>query len=362
VSDERFMAQALKLAQRGLGNTSPNPLVGAVVVDPSGAVVGTGYHERAGGEHAEAGALRTAGERARGATLYVTLEPCVHQGRTPACTEAIATAGVARVVSAIDDPDTNVAGRGHARLRQAGIAVTIGVGAAAATRVNRMYLHHRSTGLPFVTLKMAQSLNGVVAAQSGQRVQLTGKRATKFVRALRYEHDAVMVGAGTILTDDPQLTVRPFKPRAVPYVRVIVDARGRISPAAKVLKDLSRYQTIVATTELMPDSLRASLLQRGVKLLLCQRGENDLVDLRDALRQLAAAGITSVLSEGGPTLAGSLLSGGHANELVWLLAPELLGGENPVAVINDLGASVKVRIDTLKRLGDDVVLTAQVHG
>lgn len=356
------MRQALKLAQRGSGNTSPNPAVGAVVVDSSGVLAGAGYHERAGADHAEVVALREAGDRARGGTLYVTLEPCVHHGRTPPCTDAIKAAGIVRVVSALEDPDARVGGAGHAWLRENGIDLSVGSQAEAAAHVNRMYLHHRRTDKPFVTLKMAQSLNGRINASAGERRQLTGRRAANFVRKLRYEHDAIMVGVGTIVIDDPQLTVRPFKARAAPYTRVIVDARGRIPLKAKVLKDQARFRTIVATTSLMPPEVRAALEKRGVTLLECERTEHERVQLEDLLRQLGERGILSILCEGGPTLAGSLLATRQTNELVWLVAPVVLGGQQAVSVAQDGVLDLPLQLEAVKRLGDDLLVIARVRG
>jgi len=360
VGDERFMRQALKLAQSGLGNTSPNPLVGVVVVDPSGNVVGAGYHEKAGADHAEVVALRQAGDRARGGTLYVTLEPCVHHGRTPPCVDAIKVAGISRVVSALADPDPRVAGAGHTSLRDSGIEVSVGMEADQATHANRMYLRHRTTGLPFVTLKMAQSLNGTIASRPGERRQLSGKRASNVVRKLRFEHDAVMVGVGTILIDDPQLTVRPFKPRAVPYTRVIVDAKGRIPMRARAIKDQARFRTIVATTNQMPGAVREGLIKRSVAVLECARSENDRVDLGDLLSKLGSENILSVLCEGGPTLAGSLLAGRHLDELWWLIAPIVLNAEEAVPVVGNGAYDLALHINAVKRLGDDVLVTARV--
>src|ERR1700730_5017332 len=213
--DEAIMRRALALAARAAGNTSPNPMVGAIVASSEGEPIAQGYHERAGDAHAEAVALERAGDKARGATLFLTLEPCNHHGHTPPCTDAIIRAGVARVVIATEDDDPRVRGAGIKRLREAGIRVDVAAGPEAARRLNRMYFHHRRTGRPFVTLKMAQSLDGAVGVRSGERRQLTGAKAVAYVRSLRYEHDAVMVGIGTVLVDDPALTVRPFRARAV---------------------------------------------------------------------------------------------------------------------------------------------------
>jgi diaminohydroxyphosphoribosylaminopyrimidine deaminase / 5-amino-6-(5-phosphoribosylamino)uracil reductase len=362
MNDEQHMQLALELAQAGSGQTSPNPMVGAVVVDAGGAIVGRGNYEKAGAEHAEAIALREAGDRARGATLYVTLEPCSHHGRRSPCAEAIVAAGIARVVSAMEDPDSRVRGAGFARLRERGIAVEIGTGAEAAARLNRMYVHHRTTGRPFVTLKMAQSLDGAIVSRVGERRQLTGARAASYTRRVRYEHDAVMVGIGTVLVDDPLLTVRPSKPRAVPYTRIVVDARGRIPLKSKLTKDQQRARTIVATTDLMPEVTRTALAKRGVTILDCRRAGEDRLDLDDLLDKLARADIISVLCEGGPTLGASLLAGRFVNHVDWLVAPLLLGGGDAVHVIADFTRDVPLRLETVRRLGDDVLITAEVRG
>jgi len=360
MNDEQYMKLALKLAQARVGQTSPNPMVGALVVDRDGEIVGRCAYEKAGAEHAEVIALRGAGEKARGATLYVTLEPCSHQGRTPPCADTIIAAGISRVVSAMEDPDARVRGAGFAKLRAHNINVEVGLLGEQAARMNRMYSCHRTTGRPFVTLKMAQSLDGAVAARAGERRQLTGKSAARYTRQLRYEHDAVMVGVGTVLVDDPLLTVRPNKPRAVPYRRVVVDARGRIPLKAKVTKDQARARTIVATTDLMPAVTREALEKRGVTIFECARSHDDRVDINDLLAKLADADIISVLCEGGPTLGASLLRGGHVNEVDWLIAPVLLGGPEAVPVIGNMSREMPLRLQTVRRLGEDILVAAEI--
>src|SRR5579872_7374342 len=345
MQDERAMREALKLARNGLGNTSPNPMVGALVIAAGDTIAGRGFHAHAGADHAEVVALREAGERARGATLYVTLEPCAHQGQTPPCVDAIIAAHPARVVIALEDPDERVRGKGVAALRAAGITVDVGVLQAQAAHANRMYLHQRGSGLPFVTLKMAQSLDG--------------KRAQRLVRTLRFEHDAVMVGAGTVIVDDPQLTVRPYKPRRVPYTRIVVDAHGRLPLRAKILKDQLRARTIVVTTDQMPPDLKEQLQSRNISVLECSRDRNGLVDLHDALRRLAALQLVSILCEGGPTLAASLLGDRLASELLWLVAPVILGA-GAISVVGASETPVDLEADGVRRLGDDLALSAHL--
>ncbi len=356
------MELALKLAGTRLGQTSPNPMVGAVVVAPNGDVVGRGYYNHAGSEHAETVALREAGANARGATLYVTLEPCSHtsNNRSLSCAQQVGAAGVARVVAAMEDPDPRVRGTGFAGLREHGIDVSVGMLANEAARLNRAYVYHRQTAMPFVTLKMAQSLDGTIVSHRGERRQLTGKRAQIYTRRARYEHDAVMVGVGTVIVDDPLLTVRPLKQRAVPYTRVVVDAIGRIPLKAKVTKDQAKARTIVATTDQMPQPVRDALLKRGVSVLVCARDYNDRVDLQDLLARLGRDNIVSILCEGGPILGASLLAGHHVQAVDWLVAPLLLGGTNAVPVIADVTRDVPLRFSVVRRLGDDVLITGEV--
>jgi diaminohydroxyphosphoribosylaminopyrimidine deaminase/5-amino-6-(5-phosphoribosylamino)uracil reductase len=260
----------------------------------------------------------------------------------------------------MEDPDARVRGAGFAKLRSHNVNVEVGLLGEQAARMNRMYVHHRTTGRPFVTLKMAQSLDGAVASRAGERRQLTGKPAERFTRMLRYQHDAVMVGVGTVLVDDPLLTVRPNKPRAVPYKRVVVDARGRIPLKAKITKDQTRARTIVATTDLMPAVTREALAKRDVTILDCARSSDDRVDIHDLLAKLANVDIISVLCEGGPTLGASLLSGGQVNEVDWLIAPVLLGGPEAVPVIGNVTRELPLHLHTVRRLGDDVLVAAEI--
>ncbi len=362
MTPEQHMQLALELAQAARGQTSPNPMVGAVVVDRDGTIVGRGSYEKVGAEHAEQVALREAGGKAAGATLFVTLEPCSHvsQTRPSPCAELVVAARIAKVVAAMEDPDARVRGAGLARLRSHGIEVEVGLLGAEAAQLNRTYVHHRTTGRPFVTLKMAQSLDGTVVSHRGERRQLTGKRAANYTRRLRYEHDAVMVGVGTVVVDDPLLTVRPHKPRAVPYTRIVVDAGGRIPLKAKLTKDQQRAHTIVATTDQMPPITRDALAKRGVGVLTCSRDGHDRVDLSDLLDKLGRDGITSVLCEGGPILGASLLAGRHVNHIDWLIAPLLLGGSDAVPVIADMTRDIPLRLELVRRLGDDVLITGEV--
>ncbi|MBC5805591.1 MAG: bifunctional diaminohydroxyphosphoribosylaminopyrimidine deaminase/5-amino-6-(5-phosphoribosylamino)uracil reductase RibD [Candidatus Eremiobacter antarcticus] len=359
MDDERYMRAALRLAARGQGNTSPNPMVGALVVSSDGLIVGSGYHARAGSDHAETIALNEAGARARDATLYVTLEPCAQQGRTPPCVDAIAARGIKRVVFAVQDPDQQVRGRGAARLRELNIDVDSGVAADEAEHSNRMYLQQRRSGRPYMTLKMAQSLDGKISPAPGSRVQLTGKQAGRLVRMMRYSHDAVMVGVGTIAVDDPQLTVRPHRSRAVPYTRIIVDSSGSIPLGAKVLSEQSRAKTIVATTDRMPPDVRAQLQRKHIQVIECAAAPDRRVQLADLLTKLGSSDVISVLCEGGPTLAAALLREHLVDELQWFIAPLVIATSEAVPAIAASSFETPLTWAAARRVGEDVLLSGR---
>jgi len=354
------MREALKLARKGAGNTSPNPMVGAVVV-AGDEIIGRGFHAHAGADHAEVVALREAGTRAQGATLYLTLEPCVHHGRTPPCSDTVIAARPGRVVVAMEDPDERMRGKGIAALRGAGITVEVGEGEAEARNLNRMYVRNRLAGRPYLTLKMAQTLDGRIARHAGEREQLTATRGQRLVRTLRYEHDAVMVGAGTVRIDDPQLTVRPYKQRHVGYVRIVVDARGMVSERARVFKQQAKAKTIVLTTAAMRPELQRSLSASGITVIVCDSGEQGEVDLHDAMRKLGESGLMSVLCEGGPTLAGSLLRANLVDELCLIVSPRIYGSE-AVAVIDGAAPATTFELADARPLGPDLALVVHPAG
>lgn len=359
--DEALMAIALAEAERAIGNTSPNPMVGAVIVGRDGdeTPIAVGRHERAGAPHAEAVALEKAGAAARGATLYVNLEPCAHEGTTPPCTEAIVRAGIARVVVATLDDDERTNGAGVRRLRAAGIHVDVGVGEPSARELNRMYFHQRRSGLPYATLKMAQSVDGAIAPRSGERYALTGRAAAAHVRRLRFEHDAVMIGVGTAIVDDPQLTVRPFRERAVPYRRIVVDSQARLPLGSILVKDASRASTIVATTAAAARERIDALRAKGVESIVCAASADGRVDLSDLLVRLGARGMLGVLCEGGPTLASALLDAGLADELHILVAPVVLGTSATAPAFKALTRPNQLRVRVVRRLGDDALVIAR---
>jgi len=330
VAARAAMRRAIALAELGLGSTSPNPIVGCVLVDQSGSVVGEGYHVRAGEPHAEVIALRDAGGRASGATAFITLEPCRHTGRTPPCTQALIDAGVSRVVFAVADPDP-VAGHGADDLRAAGVLVDEGLLAEQAARSNAAWLHHARTGRPFVIWKYAATLDGRVAAADGTSRWITGEAARHDVHLLRSRSDAIVVGTGTVLADDPRLDVRVQGVTTINHPLRVVVGRRDVPPASKVLDDSA---PTVLLTEHDPKSVLTYLSERGV---------------------------ISVLLEGGPTLAGAFVAAGMVDRVVAYLAPTLLGA-GPAALgdagIETLASALMLHIDAVDLIGDDVRIIA----
>jgi diaminohydroxyphosphoribosylaminopyrimidine deaminase / 5-amino-6-(5-phosphoribosylamino)uracil reductase len=358
-SDEAWMARAVVLAEGGRGTASPNPMVGAVLVR-DGRAVGEGFHAAPGRPHAEVAALAAAGELARGATCYVTLEPCAHHGRTPPCADTLVEAGVARVVAALVDPDPRVDGDGLGRLRAAGLPVEVGVGAGPAAEQNAAYLTHRRLGRPRVTLKAAASLDGKVAAPDGTSQWITGPAARADAHRLRAEADAVVVGAGTALADDPRLTVRLPGFAGRQPLRVLVDAAGRVGAGGHLFD--GEAETLVATTAAAPASAVDAWKAAGAELLVC-RSAPEGVDLPDLARALGERGVLELLVEGGPTLQASLWAAGLADRLVWYLAPLAIGGRDAPGLLGAAGAATltearRLRLASVDRVGDDLRLVA----
>jgi len=360
--DEQMMRRALALARRALGQTSPNPMVGAIVAK-NRRLIAEGYHHRAGTPHAEVHALRAAGERARGADLYVTLEPCSTHGRTPPCTDAIIAAGIRRVVVATTDPNPRHAGRGLDLLQAAGIQVEVGLRAEEAARLNEGFNKWIRTGLPFVIAKAAMSLDGKIATAVGKSRWITGEAARALVQELRRGVDAIMVGWRTVVLDNPRLTVRLRGVTHQPW-RVVVDARGDSGLEAAVYADEHRTRTMVLTGTRSPAAWRRQLAGRGVTVVECAL-DGERIDLNDALRRLGGQPVTSVLVEGGGRLLGALMDRRLVDKLVFFYAPKIIGGrEAPTAIegegIRALADAVALRDVEWRRVGDDLVVTAYV--
>ena len=322
--DARWMAAALRFGRRGLGLTAPNPSVAALVVK-DGVLVGRGVTQPGGRPHAEQVALSEAGGAARGATIYVTLEPCSHHGKTPPCAEAIVAAGVARVVAALADPDPRVAGRGFAMLRAAGIAVEVGVGAQQARRDHRGHILRVTLGRPMVTLKLAQTADGYAAGdEHDPRLAITGESANLAVQVMRSLHEAIMVGIGTAREDDPLLTVRLPGVNARP-LRVVIDTRLELPLASRLAATAHEFPTLIVTTEVAPLERVAALAVAGAEIARVATDVAGSVDLGATLRLLAARGVTRVFSEGGPRVAARLVAAGLADEVALFTARKPLG-------------------------------------
>jgi len=350
------MRRALRLAKKGRGRTSPNPMVGAVLLR-NGEVVGEGYHARAGGPHAEIVAIRNAGQKAKGATLYVNLEPCTHQGRTPPCAPAVIDAGVRKVVVGMKDPNPLIRGRGVAHLKKAGLDVKVGVLEKECHRLNEAFCKYIVTREPFIVLKTAATLDGKIATRDGASQWISGETSRHFVHRLRDQMDGVMVGIGTVLKDDPMLTARVRGGRD-PY-RIVFDSRLRIPENAKILT-LSPSRTIVLTTEMAPQDKIERLREKGVQILIFQ-SKSGKVDLKSSLLKLGEMGMTSLLLEGGSQLSGSFLDQRLIDKILLFVSPKLIGDPEAPGVFGGLGVAqlpeaIPLRDLKVKKIGEDVLV------
>lgn len=357
--DEAFMRRALDLAVRARGRTSPNPLVGAVLVR-GGRVIGEGYHRRAGRPHAEVEALRTAA--ARGATMYVNLEPCAHHGRTPPCADALIEAGVGRVVVGMTDPDPRVRGRGIRRLRRAGVAVTTGVLRAACRRVNEAFVVRVRTGRPFVTLKLAAALDGRIATAGGDARWISSAASRRRVHVLRNQVDAVLVGAQTVTADDPRLTCRIRGGRDP--LRVVLDGRLGISPSARVCRLAAPPGTLIATSRTAARARGAAYERAGVEVLAFP-GRRGRIALRAVLETLAGRGVNHVLIEGGGQTAATALREDVVDKVLFFYAPLLLGGDGRAMLgaleVGRVADGRKLHTMQLERIGRDVLVSGYLQ-
>ncbi len=330
-----YMREALELAGQGVGRTSPNPAVGAVVVRDH-QVVGRGFHTYTGLKHAEIVALEGAGAQARGATLYVTLEPCAHQGRTPPCVDALIAAGVSRVVGALEDPNPQVAGEGFRRLREAGVAVEVASAyAAEAEKLNAAYVHYMRTGRPLVTLKAALTLDGKIAAPEDNRGWITGERARAHVQQMRHQSDAIVTGIGTVLADDCELTDRTGLERSRPLLRLVLDSQLRLPVASRMVSG-ARDDLVVVGTSAAPPERRHALEKRGVKLLILD-GSGGRTDLDGVLQYLARERYLSLMIEAGSKVNWAALEAGIVDRIFFYYAPKILGGLQSLPVAGGAG-------------------------
>lgn len=353
--DARFMALAFALGRRGLGNCWPNPAVGAVVVRQEAGgpvIVGRGWTQPGGRPHAEAEALRRAGAATRGATLYATLEPCSHHGRTPPCADAVIAAGIARVVSAMDDPNPEVAGAGHARLRAHGVAVTVGVGAEEARRAHAGHIRRVHEGRPHVTLKLAVSADEKAGLAGRRPAAITGEAARARVHLMRAQSDAILTGIGTVLADDPQLTCRLPGLTARSPVRVVLDSALRIPPDGRLVASAAAAPLwVVAGTDASP-AAEAALRERGVDVI--RAGGARPLDLGQVLRALGSRGITRVMVEAGPILSSALLAADLIDEAVLLRGPLAIGAEG-IDALEGLPLAALTDGSNLQQTGSDIL-------
>jgi len=360
-----YMEHALSLAKLALGHASPNPAVGAVVVK-EGVIVGEGYTQPPGSHHAEVVALQQAGEKARGATMYVTLEPCSYYGRTPPCTQAIAAAGIAEVHLSIVDPNPLVCGRGKAELEAAGVRTFLGEYEEEAREINESYVKFITSGVPFVLAKFAMSLDGKIATKTGDSRWISGEESRRYVHGLRHQVDAIMVGVNTIIADDPQLTARAGreggKAEKQP-LRIIVDSRGRTPTTARVLQMPGK--TLVAVAGEIESAKAGALTQAGAEVLRLPSREEQ-VDLGELLRVLGKREVTSLLVEGGATLFGSLFEQDLVDKLLVFIAPIIIGGGEAKSSVEGKGVEKVAQAMSLsrvkvERLGDDVLISGYVR-
>lgn len=335
-----YMRIALELAAKGAGYTSPNPMVGAVVVDPDGGIIGQGYHQSVGGPHAEVHAIDDAGPAARGATLFVTLEPCNHTGRTPPCTQKILDAGIAHVVVAMPDPNPGVKGGGNAHLVSSGVRVTTGVCEEEARRLNESFIKYITTGRPFVTLKCAATLDGRIATRTGDSRWITGEASRAYVHFLRHEHDAILVGSGTVKTDNPLLTARVSATRdgrkPKDPLRVILDTRLSIPDDASVLHPESDADTLIVTGAIETDRKNAFQGHQKVRILESQT-QNGRIDLNALMDSLGDMGVTSLFIEGGSRVIAASLAAGIVDKVLFFYGPKISGGDDGVPICKGPG-------------------------
>ena len=353
--DEKFMAEAIRLARNAQGRTSPNPMVGAVIVK-AGRIIAEGWHRKAGTPHAEIHALNMAGELAKNSTMYVTLEPCSHYGRTPPCANKIVDAEISRVVVAMQDPNPLVAGRGIKILRDAGITVDVGILEEDARRLNEIFIKYITQKIPFVSAKFASTLDGKIATVTGESQWISGEDSRKFTHHLRDIHDAIMVGIGTVLADNPSLTTRLDNGKNP--VRIIVDSHARTPIDAKILTD-KQAPTIIAVANSAPAEKISALKNLGAEIIFAG---NSQVDLKILMQELGRREITSILLEGGGTLNFSMIRAGLVDKFYAFIAPKILGGKNALTPVEGAGFekisdAVELENLTAEKIGADILIS-----
>jgi diaminohydroxyphosphoribosylaminopyrimidine deaminase/5-amino-6-(5-phosphoribosylamino)uracil reductase len=357
--DERFMKKVIRLARRGLGSTSPNPVVGALIVKDD-QIISSGYHKRAGAPHAEIVALSKAGERTRGSSLYVNMEPCNHYGRTPPCTGAILESGVRKIVVGMPDPNPHVTGGGCEFLRSKGVEVKCGVLEEECTRLNEAYVKYVTKGKPFVILKGALTLDGWIATQTGNSKWITGEKSRKFVHTLRKRVDAIMVGVETIIADNPLLTPYLARRSDRAPVKVIADTNLRIPLHSRVFNSSKSALTIIAAGSNVSNNKRKTIEGLGARVIICQMRDGR-IDLADLLDKLAEMSISSILVEGGATIFSSIIREGLVDKFYIFFAPKILCGDNGIPFARGPGCDtikncLTLKILMVRRFDDDIMI------
>jgi diaminohydroxyphosphoribosylaminopyrimidine deaminase / 5-amino-6-(5-phosphoribosylamino)uracil reductase len=366
-TDEKYMRLALRLARKGEGRTSPNPMVGAVIVRGT-QVVGRGYHHRAGDPHAEVLALRMAGEKSRGGTLYVNLEPCNHFGRTPPCTEAVLKGRIRRVVVGMKDPNRLVAGKGIRRLRRAGVRVEVGVLKDSCRELNAPYGKFITKHRPFVILKAAMSLDGKIATRTGNGRWVSGEASRDYGHFLRQTVDAILVGIGTVRKDNPLLTARPERGKAFKQpLRIVVDSRLRIPLDAQILQTAGRYPTLIATTSSASPAKIRQVEGKAAKVWVLPQDSQGRVNLGKLMQKLGAQGVVSVLLEGGAGLNASVIKKQLVDRFLFFLAPKIVGGVGAPGAVGGEGVrlmrqAIPAEFMRVGRIGPDLVIEAKPKG
>jgi diaminohydroxyphosphoribosylaminopyrimidine deaminase/5-amino-6-(5-phosphoribosylamino)uracil reductase len=361
--DIRFMHIALSQALLGVGRVNPNPLVGAVIVRDN-TVISTGYHEKFGGPHAEINAIRNAVGRVEGATMYVTLEPCSHYGKTPPCADALIEAKIAKVVVAMTDPNPWVAGRGIERLKESGIEVIVGVLEKEARELNRVFIKFILSRLPYVVLKSAMSLDGKIATATGHSQWISCPESRQYGHSLRNALRGILVGVNTVITDDPALTTRMVSAIGRDPIRIVVDSTGRIPLSARMLKDGAVHPVIIATTKSFPGHKRIYLEAAGHKIMILP-DQDGRVDLKQLMIELGKLEIDGILLEGGGTLNESALKRGIVDEIQFIIAPLLIGGREAITPVEGEGfktvdEGIRLHQMTTQKMGDDILVKARV--